>query len=213
MLAHATGGALDAVAVDALRETVAFPHRVHLGGDWYLNHADGPARPPARQPWDALHRAARRVGDRAGRRRTPPRTGAPARRSAHEEQGLGRLLRALTDPTGSPRRPAARRSPATSGSRPPQVLLARARRAAGRADARGQGRPQRRAPQPQRRRQRSSWPCDGVPVLVDPGRPTYTAQTFGPDRYDIWTMQSTWHNVPEIRGTAQAPGRRSPPGT
>jgi hypothetical protein len=46
----------------------------------------------------------------------------------------------------------------------------------------------------------------GVPVLVDPGRPTYTAQTFGPDRYGIWTMQSSWHSVPEIRGTAQAPG-------
>jgi hypothetical protein len=48
---------------------------------------------------------------------------------------------------------------------------------------------------------------DGVPVLVDAGRPTYTAQTFGPDRYQIWTMQSTWHNVPEIRGTAQGVGR------
>jgi hypothetical protein len=46
-----------------------------------------------------------------------------------------------------------------------------------------------------------------VPVLVDPGRPTYTAQTFGPDRYGIWTMQSSWHNVPAIRGSAQAPGR------
>ncbi|MBN6052453.1 heparinase II/III family protein, partial [Nonomuraea sp. RK-328] len=47
---------------------------------------------------------------------------------------------------------------------------------------------------------------DGVPALVDAGRPTYTAQTFGPDRYAIWTMQSTWHNVPEIRGTAQRQG-------
>ena len=46
----------------------------------------------------------------------------------------------------------------------------------------------------------------GVPVLVDAGRPTYTAQTFGPDRYGIWTMQSSWHNVPEIRATAQAEG-------
>ena len=47
---------------------------------------------------------------------------------------------------------------------------------------------------------------NGVPVIVDAGRPTYTAQTFGPDRYDIWTMQSSWHNVPEIRATAQAAG-------
>jgi hypothetical protein len=48
--------------------------------------------------------------------------------------------------------------------------------------------------------------CDGVPVIVDAGRPTYTKQTFGPGRYDIWTMQSSWHSVPEIRGCPQAPG-------
>jgi len=47
----------------------------------------------------------------------------------------------------------------------------------------------------------------GVPVLVDAGRPTYTAQTFGPDRYGIWTMQSSWHNAPEIRGSAQGHGK------
>jgi hypothetical protein len=48
---------------------------------------------------------------------------------------------------------------------------------------------------------------DGVPVLIDPGRPTYTAQTFGPDRYGLWPMQSFWHNTPVIRGAGQAPGR------
>ena len=47
---------------------------------------------------------------------------------------------------------------------------------------------------------------DGVPVIVDAGRPTYTAQTFGPDRYAIWTMQSGWHNVPVIGGREQLPG-------
>jgi hypothetical protein len=47
---------------------------------------------------------------------------------------------------------------------------------------------------------------NGVPVFVDAGRPTYTAQTFGPDRYEIWTMQSSWHNVPEIRDAQQATG-------
>ncbi|KTS07900.1 heparinase II/III domain-containing protein, partial [Microbacterium testaceum] len=48
---------------------------------------------------------------------------------------------------------------------------------------------------------------DGVPVIVDAGRPTYTAATFGPDRYDIWTMQSAWHNVPVVRGRTQPAGR------
>ncbi|NUP68069.1 MAG: hypothetical protein HOW71_38535, partial [Nonomuraea sp.] len=48
---------------------------------------------------------------------------------------------------------------------------------------------------------------DGVPVLVDPGRPTYTARTFGPDRYTIWTMRSDWHNVPLAGGATQGEGR------
>lgn len=46
-----------------LRATVAFPHSMHLGGAWYLNLADGPARPPAGQPWQVLHRWVRLVGD------------------------------------------------------------------------------------------------------------------------------------------------------
>ena len=49
---------------------------------------------------------------------------------------------------------------------------------------------------------------DGVPVIVDAGRPTYTQQTFGEGRYDIWTMQSGWHNVPVIAGHEQSPGAR-----
>lgn len=48
---------------------------------------------------------------------------------------------------------------------------------------------------------------DGVPVVVDAGRPTYTKATFSPERYDIWTMQSSWHNTPTIAGVDQSPGR------
>jgi hypothetical protein len=35
----------------------------------------------------------------------------------------------------------------------------------------------------------------------------HTRQTFGPERYEIWTMQSSWHNVPEVDVFQQAPGR------
>jgi hypothetical protein len=48
---------------------------------------------------------------------------------------------------------------------------------------------------------------DGRPVLIDVGVGRYTRQTFGPGRYEIWTMQSSWHNTPEVDGVAQAPGR------
>nr|WP_307433047.1 heparinase II/III family protein [Pseudarthrobacter defluvii] len=47
---------------------------------------------------------------------------------------------------------------------------------------------------------------DGVPLLVDAGQPTYTAKTFGPDRYDIRAMQSSWHNVPAPHGLEQGTG-------
>ena len=43
----------------------------------------------------------------------------------------------------------------------------------------------------------------GVPMFIDAGVGTYTAKTFGPDRYSIWSMQSLWHNLPEINGKAQ----------
>ena len=49
---------------------------------------------------------------------------------------------------------------------------------------------------------------DGVPVVVDVGRPTYTAVTFSPDRYTLWPLQSSWHNVPEGAGVQQGVGAR-----
>ncbi|WP_404403463.1 heparinase II/III family protein [Pelagibacterium halotolerans] len=47
---------------------------------------------------------------------------------------------------------------------------------------------------------------DGLPVLIDLGVETYTAKTFSPDRYQIWTMQSAWHNLPTFGGVMQAAG-------
>jgi Heparinase II/III-like protein len=48
---------------------------------------------------------------------------------------------------------------------------------------------------------------DGAPVLVDAGVGEYTSKTFGPQRYEIWTMQSGWHNLPAINGADQGAGR------
>lgn len=45
------------------------------------------------------------------------------------------------------------------------------------------------------------------PVLIDVGVGTYTAKTFSPQRYDIWNMQSAYHNTPTINGQMQKAGR------
>ncbi len=48
---------------------------------------------------------------------------------------------------------------------------------------------------------------NGKPCLVDVGRETYTAKTFSSRRYEIWTMQSQYHNLPKINGVDQMNGR------
>jgi hypothetical protein len=47
---------------------------------------------------------------------------------------------------------------------------------------------------------------DGDPVIIDPGVEAYTAKTFSPERYTIWTMQSAFHNLPTIGGVMQREG-------
>ncbi|MGV1754338.1 heparinase II/III domain-containing protein [Agrobacterium sp. CG674] len=44
------------------------------------------------------------------------------------------------------------------------------------------------------------------PLLIDVGVETYTAKTFSQQRYDIWTMQSAFHNVPTFGCVMQADG-------
>lgn len=39
---------------------------------------------------------------------------------------------------------------------------------------------------------------NGAPLLIDVGVETYSKKTFSPQRYEIWTMQSGWHNLPEF---------------
>jgi hypothetical protein len=48
---------------------------------------------------------------------------------------------------------------------------------------------------------------DGKPLLIDVGVETYTKKTFSRERYEIWTMQSQYHNLPTINGKMQQNGR------
>ncbi len=206
LLASAAGGALDATGVPALAQTVAFPHRMHLGGDWYLNVADGQARPPAAQPWHALHRAGRVFGDveaaaHAAAHRVP---GSPV---ADESGGLGRLLRALTDPAWVGAAPGTSPLPRDVWLPSVQVLLARG--SAGSASGLTLAAKGGHDDEHHNHNDVGSFvvALRGVPVAVDAGRPTYTRQTFSPDRYGIWTMQSAWHNVPSVAGLDQPASR------
>jgi len=47
---------------------------------------------------------------------------------------------------------------------------------------------------------------DGKPLFIDAGVGTYTRKTFSEERYDIWTMQSAYHNLPTLNGEMQMDG-------
>ncbi|MET0956069.1 MAG: heparinase II/III family protein, partial [Cryobacterium sp.] len=187
-------------------------HRMHLGGAWYVNHADGQAKPTADQPWHSLFRAGRRVGDRAAEAHAASYRRAD-RPVANETEGLGRLLRGLTDQAwlaadGIGGEESRQPLPRDVWLESVEVLVAReaAGSSAGLTVAAKGG----SNDENHNHNDVGSFlvASDGVPVIVDAGRPTYTLATFGPERYSIWAMQSSWHNVPEVRGVPQAVGRR-----
>ncbi|CAM2916363.1 heparinase II/III domain-containing protein [Vibrio diazotrophicus] len=45
------------------------------------------------------------------------------------------------------------------------------------------------------------------PILIDIGVGTYTKKTFSERRYEIWTMQSAWHNLPTFSAVMQNNGK------
>lgn len=51
-----------------------------------------------------------------------------------------------------------------------------------------------------------SFYINSTPIFIDAGVGTYTKQTFSSERYNIWTMQSNYHNLPLINGVPQHDG-------
>ena len=47
---------------------------------------------------------------------------------------------------------------------------------------------------------------DQTPLIIDAGVGVYTRQTFSSERYNIWNMQSNYHNLPIINGVPQSSG-------
>ncbi|WP_424464589.1 heparinase II/III domain-containing protein [Pseudoclavibacter helvolus] len=206
LLTHATRGAIDPVpSIPALRETIAFPHRMHLGNGWFVNAADGQAKPTADQPWHSLHRAAIRAGDTDAQRFAAAHR-QPNRPATTESEGLGRVLRGITDAAWLRARPSAPPAPAATWLSSTHMLVARERD----GTASGLTLAVKGGHNDEHHNHNDIGnvlvASDGTPVIVDAGRPSYDARTFSDRRYELWPMQSEWHNVPLIAGRGQPNG-------
>ncbi len=204
LLFGASGGALDGFSLPLVREMGRYVTRMHIGGPWYVNFADGAAL--AAPESSLVFRYGQRIGDAdlmaQGAYSAPFVSSREARRTS-----IGRRLPALFDAVAF----------AAAHATPPlvreawlpgiQVLVARERA----GSAHGLFLAAKGGHNAESHNHNDIGSCsvalDGVPVVNDVGVETYTRQTFSDERYTIWTMQSGYHNLPVIDGREQLPGR------
>ena len=208
LLRTATGGRVDVFNEPVVRAIGRYIASVHVAGDWYVNLGDASARvtPDAELVF--------RYG-RATRDDTVAAFGAwlAARRGPYQPEhvdrfgSLARALAALTGTSGLGSANAAEPLPAEVWLPDLQMMAARekAGTTAGLYVAAWGG----HNDQSHNHNDVGNLIvfADGRPLLVDAGVGEYTSKTFSARRYDIWTMQSSWHNLPTVNGADQRAGR------
>jgi hypothetical protein len=205
LLDSASAGNVRFYSIPLVREIGRYIYRAHICDDWFLNIGDGPAR--LEPSGDLLFRYGSRIGD-------PKLQGLGAyfgrRQSAEpdEESSIGRELAALFDAHTLRRAPAQQPLLRDVWLADLQVMAARVR--AGSRDGLYLAAQAGHNGKSHNHNDTGNFVvyANGRPALIDVGVETYTAKTFSKDRYQIWTMQSAYHNLPTINGVMQAPGRR-----
>ena len=200
VLDRVTDGAFAPWSCTPLDELARYPQQVALGNGWYVNVADGSARPDPNQPWHVLHRWGRRHQDREVMAQAAAHRDLPIAPAA----GLGRALLGLTD--GTWWNAAKADLPLPKSTWLPDVQLFVARNDSGLTLAIKGG----HNDENHNHNDVGSFiaALDSTPVLIDLGQPTYTALSFSDRRYEQWVVQSAWHNVPLINGHEQEHGRQ-----
>jgi hypothetical protein len=205
LLHRASKGSLNAFDQPLIHQIGLYICRAHIAGDWYTNFSDAPAR--VNTPGGLVYRFGQRVNDQ-----TMMRHGAYAAFAKSEEalpgDSLGRQLPGLFNLAEL--RKAPRAQALLRDAWMPGIGVMAARREAGStqglylaAEAGNNGKSH-------NHNDVGNFIvyANGEPAIIDVGVETYTAKTFGPHRYEIWTMQSAFHNCPTIDGVMQSAGRQ-----
>jgi hypothetical protein len=205
LLRQGTGGACDGFRFPLVRAMGQYVCRAHINDEWYTNFADAPGR--VYPNGDLVYRYGKAIDDAAMMRH-----GAFATlfrdASAVPGDSIGRQLPALFNLAtlrSAPRAQALFRDAWMPGI---QVMASRVK------DGSAQG--LYLAAQGGHNAESHNHNdvgnfliyADGQPAIVDVGVETYSAKTFSSKRYEIWTMQSAYHNLPTIDGVMQPAGRQ-----
>jgi hypothetical protein len=203
LLHSASGGVIDFYRMPLVREIGRYIYRAHIADHWYTNFADASAR---------LHIAGDLVF-RYGKRIEDPHMQALGAWAARDARGLGGggLLRDLPALFNAATvRNAEARQPLVRDVWLPGVQVMAARRNEGSAEGLYLAAQGGHNAESHNHNDVGNFIvyADGQPAIIDVGVETYTAKTFSSRRYEIWTMQSAYHNVPTVNGVMQAAGRQ-----
>lgn len=203
VLDSASNGAVAVWDEPLIQEMARYVYRTHIGGDWYVNFADGTAK-TIPDP-NIVYHFGEKIGDELLIQHGIA-SQADLKPENAEFRSFNRFLntcfRPVPQPAPVPAYPLIRQS-WLGGI---QVLTARQQEGtseglflAAKGGHNGES---------HNHNDIGSFivGLDGQPVLIDAGVEEYTKKTFSAQRYEIWTMQSAYHNLPTINGHQQAPG-------
>jgi hypothetical protein len=205
LLYQASNGTLNAFDQPLIRQIGLYICRAHIAGEWYTNFSDAPARVSV--DGDLVYRFGRRLNEPLMMRH-----GAYAaslkNAAASPGESLGRQLPALFNLTEL--RQAPRAEALLRDSWMPGIGVMAARRNEGSAKGLYLAAEAGNNGKSHNHNDVGNFIvyADGAPAIIDVGVETYTAKTFSPQRYQIWTMQSAFHNCPTIDGVMQSAGRQ-----
>ena len=203
LLRSATNGGVDIYAQPLVRHMGRYIYRAYIKDAYVVNMGDAPAK--ARPDPELVYAYGKRIGD-------PVMSGFGsflAQRRGQYAPGsstLGRILPALF--VADEVRAAPAREPLLADVWLPDLQFMAARSAAGSSEGFYLSAFGGHNAQSHNHNDVGNFVvyADGTPVLIDVGVETYTAKTFSAKRYEIWTMQSGYHNLPTINGIMQKEG-------
>lgn len=211
LLHSASAGKLDFFSIPLVREIGAYIYRAHIAGSWYVNFADAPARvhPDA----NLVFRYGQRIQDPLmtahGAWLAASHKASPAAERA-DVGAMGRTLDALFHHKELEQASVNAQPPLVGAVNLPGTQVCAARMKQGSTQGFYVAAKGGHNAESHNHNDLGNFIVfhDGNPVLIDIGVETYTAKTFSSRRYEIWTMQSAWHNCPTINGVMQSAGRR-----
>ncbi len=210
LLHSATNGAVNVYDRPLIKEIGRYIYRVHIADDYFVNFADASAQ--AHPPGELVYRYGRRIGDEQLAafgayvfQRGRADGSAFANRKAYT---VGRYLPEVFHVTELEKAHAEAPLPRDVWLDGIQVMTARCR--GGTTDGCFVAAKGGHNAESHNHNDIGNFIVylNGRPILIDIGVETYSRKTFSSQRYEIWTMQSAWHNLPTIDGVMQSPGRR-----